>query len=199
MISWLNNPACTYPCQRFATPLARRRRMTRGRRGSLPLRRRALPSPPPCRFIPALSPNTTSPWSPALPRPRPRTIAERKRTGPGRSRPGRSGPGRARGESLPGPPVTVAGALPGPDHRDRSAPSKNRPATSGSTATREPVASVQGLFHQEVVVATGRPGTLNRGGGYPGRNRSACTCPAGSPDDCVVAIVASTNAGGPQT
>ena len=28
--------------------------MTRGRRGSLPLRRRALPSPPPCRFIPAL-------------------------------------------------------------------------------------------------------------------------------------------------
>src|SRR6476619_2860537 len=32
----------------------RRRRMTRGRRGSLPLRRRALPSPPPCRFIPAL-------------------------------------------------------------------------------------------------------------------------------------------------
>jgi hypothetical protein len=31
--------------------------MTRGRRGSLALRRRALPSPPPCRFIPALSPN----------------------------------------------------------------------------------------------------------------------------------------------
>jgi hypothetical protein len=30
--------------------------MTRGRRGSLTLRRRALPSPPPCRFIPALSP-----------------------------------------------------------------------------------------------------------------------------------------------
>src|ERR1035441_8224060 len=29
--------------------------MTRGRRGSLALRRRALPSPPPCRFIPALS------------------------------------------------------------------------------------------------------------------------------------------------
>jgi hypothetical protein len=29
--------------------------MTRGRRGSLILRRRALPSPPPCRFIPALS------------------------------------------------------------------------------------------------------------------------------------------------
>ena len=28
--------------------------VTRGRRGSLPLRRRALPSPPPCRFIPAL-------------------------------------------------------------------------------------------------------------------------------------------------
>ena len=31
--------------------------MTRGRRGSLALRRRALPSPPPCRFIPALSHN----------------------------------------------------------------------------------------------------------------------------------------------
>jgi hypothetical protein len=31
--------------------------MTRGRRGSLILRRRALPSPPPCRFIPALSPD----------------------------------------------------------------------------------------------------------------------------------------------
>src|SRR5581483_1068885 len=31
--------------------------MTRGRRGSLPPRRRALPSPPPCRFIPALSPD----------------------------------------------------------------------------------------------------------------------------------------------
>src|SRR5262249_21794090 len=29
--------------------------MTRGRRGSLALRRRALPSPPSCRFIPALS------------------------------------------------------------------------------------------------------------------------------------------------
>src|SRR5258708_2119103 len=29
--------------------------MTGGRRGSLGLRRRALPSPPPCRFIPALS------------------------------------------------------------------------------------------------------------------------------------------------
>src|SRR5512132_3056500 len=29
--------------------------MTRGRRGSLALRRRALSSPPPCRFIPALS------------------------------------------------------------------------------------------------------------------------------------------------
>src|SRR5215213_887767 len=33
--------------------------MTRGRRGSLPLRRRALPSPPPCRFIPALSQDRT--------------------------------------------------------------------------------------------------------------------------------------------
>jgi predicted nucleic acid-binding protein len=32
--------------------------MTRGRRGSLTLRRRALPSPPPCRFIPALSLDT---------------------------------------------------------------------------------------------------------------------------------------------
>ena len=53
-ISWLNSPACTCPCQRFADALTGRRRMTRGRRGSLPLRRRALPSPPPCRFIPAL-------------------------------------------------------------------------------------------------------------------------------------------------
>src|SRR6266540_2495477 len=36
--------------------------MTRGRRGSLALRRRALPSPPSCRFIPALSqPGPTSP------------------------------------------------------------------------------------------------------------------------------------------
>src|ERR1019366_516597 len=35
--------------------LAGRRRMAEGRRGSLALRRRALPSPPPCRFIPALS------------------------------------------------------------------------------------------------------------------------------------------------
>src|SRR6266540_1382419 len=37
--------------------------MTRGRRGSLALRRRALPSPPSCRFIPALShppPNPTT-------------------------------------------------------------------------------------------------------------------------------------------
>jgi len=34
---------------------AGRRRMARGRRGSLTLRRRALTSPPPCRFIPALS------------------------------------------------------------------------------------------------------------------------------------------------
>src|ERR1019366_4213848 len=37
--------------------LAGRRRMAEGRRGSLALRRRALPSPPPCRFIPALSQN----------------------------------------------------------------------------------------------------------------------------------------------
>jgi hypothetical protein len=32
--------------------------MARGRRGSLALRRRALPSPPPDRFIPALSQTT---------------------------------------------------------------------------------------------------------------------------------------------
>src|SRR5215472_6757370 len=47
--------------------LAGHRRMTQGRRGSLALRRRALPSPPPGRFIPALSGN---PPAPAIP-PRP--------------------------------------------------------------------------------------------------------------------------------
>ena len=43
------------PLSTLRHALAGRRRMTRGRRGSLALRRRALPSPPPCRFIPALS------------------------------------------------------------------------------------------------------------------------------------------------
>src|SRR5712691_3498162 len=38
--------------------LAGRRRMAEGRRGTLALRRRALSSPPSCRFIPALSGNT---------------------------------------------------------------------------------------------------------------------------------------------
>ena len=62
MISRLNSPACTYPCQRFARPRGRRR-MTRGHRGSLLLRCRALSSPSPCRFIPAhlhLSQSTAS-------------------------------------------------------------------------------------------------------------------------------------------
>src|SRR6266567_3966064 len=82
-ISRLDSPARTYRCRRFACALTgadarltatvgrysfgaglshshltaglSRRTMTRGRRGSLALRRRALPSPPPCRFIPALS------------------------------------------------------------------------------------------------------------------------------------------------
>src|SRR5664279_4970903 len=43
------------PLSTLRHALAGRRRMTRGRRGPLPLRRGALPSPPPCRFIPALS------------------------------------------------------------------------------------------------------------------------------------------------
>src|SRR4030095_9818463 len=50
---WL---ACTCPCQRFATILADRRRMTWGHRGSLLLRCRAFSSLSSCRFIPALSP-----------------------------------------------------------------------------------------------------------------------------------------------
>lgn len=46
--------------------LAERRRMTRGRRGSLALRRGALPSPPPSRVIPALSPNLVDTLNTAL-------------------------------------------------------------------------------------------------------------------------------------
>src|SRR5664279_4326055 len=45
--------------------------MTRGRRGLLALRRRALPSPPPSRFIPALSettPNNSALYSWSRPR-----------------------------------------------------------------------------------------------------------------------------------
>src|SRR5271165_1276342 len=81
-ISRLNSPARTYRCRRFACALTgadarlaatvgrysfgaglshshltaglSRRRMTRGRRGSLALQRRALTSPPSCRIIPAL-------------------------------------------------------------------------------------------------------------------------------------------------
>ena len=53
-ISRLNNPACTYPLSTLRRRPHERRRMTRGHRGSLLLRRRALPSPSPCRFIPAL-------------------------------------------------------------------------------------------------------------------------------------------------
>src|SRR6202035_452543 len=54
-ISRLDSPACTCPCPTLRHALAGRRRMARGRRGSLALRRRALSSPPPCRFIPALT------------------------------------------------------------------------------------------------------------------------------------------------
>src|SRR5260370_32074263 len=50
--------------------LAGRRRMTEGRCGSLVLQRRALPSPPPARFIPALSP-----FPPPPPRPQPCSAA----------------------------------------------------------------------------------------------------------------------------
>ena len=49
------SPGLHVPLPTLRHALAGRRRMTRGRRGSLALRRRALPSPPPCRFIPALS------------------------------------------------------------------------------------------------------------------------------------------------
>src|SRR3989440_7547476 len=53
LISRLNSPACTYPCPTLRRRPCDRRRMARGRRGSLLLRRRALPSPSPCRFTPA--------------------------------------------------------------------------------------------------------------------------------------------------
>ncbi len=53
IISRLNSPACTYPLSTLRHALAGRRRMTRGRRGSLALRRRAPASLPPYRFIPA--------------------------------------------------------------------------------------------------------------------------------------------------
>ena len=56
VISRLNSPACTYPCQRFAARPHGRRRMTRGHRGSLLLRCRALSSPSPCRFHPGAPP-----------------------------------------------------------------------------------------------------------------------------------------------
>jgi hypothetical protein len=51
----LNSPACAYPYRRLAATLAGSRRTARGHRGSLFLRRRALSSPSPDRFIPALS------------------------------------------------------------------------------------------------------------------------------------------------
>src|SRR6266511_2902214 len=53
-ISRLNSPACTYPCPTLRPCPRGQSRMARGRRGSLLLRRRALSSPSPCRFIPAL-------------------------------------------------------------------------------------------------------------------------------------------------
>src|ERR1051326_691022 len=46
-------PACTCPCPTLRRHPRGCRRMARGRRGSLLLRRRALSSPPSCRFIPA--------------------------------------------------------------------------------------------------------------------------------------------------
>src|SRR5205814_8322121 len=49
------SPGLHVPLSTLRHALAGRRRMTRGRRGSLALRRTALPSPPPYRFIPALS------------------------------------------------------------------------------------------------------------------------------------------------
>ena len=52
-ISRLYSPACTFPCQHFTCVLAGARRMTRGRRGSLLLRRRTPSFLAPCRFIPA--------------------------------------------------------------------------------------------------------------------------------------------------
>lgn len=59
LISRLNRPACTYPCPTLRCALTERQRMARGHRGSLLLRCRALPSPSPCRFIPALSTQCT--------------------------------------------------------------------------------------------------------------------------------------------
>src|SRR5664279_2154871 len=55
-------PTCT-PVNSLSTlrcALAERQRMTRGHRGSLLLRCRAFPSPPSCRFMPALSTTTPS-------------------------------------------------------------------------------------------------------------------------------------------
>jgi hypothetical protein len=49
-------PGLHVPLSTLRHALAGRRRMTRGRRGSLALRRRALTSPPPCRFIPRFLP-----------------------------------------------------------------------------------------------------------------------------------------------
>jgi len=50
-----DHPARTCPGQRLATPPRNAGRLTRGHRGSPALRRRALPSPPAGRFIPAQS------------------------------------------------------------------------------------------------------------------------------------------------
>jgi len=54
LISRLNSPAHTYPCPTLRRHPRGRQRMARGHRGSLLLRRTALSSASPCRFLPAL-------------------------------------------------------------------------------------------------------------------------------------------------
>lgn len=58
LISRLNSPAYTYPCERFAHALADADASLGVNRGSLALRCRAFSSPSPCRFIPALRNST---------------------------------------------------------------------------------------------------------------------------------------------
>src|SRR5438067_6777667 len=77
LISLLNSPAHTYPCPTLRCALAGRQRMARGHRESLLLRRTALSSASPCRFLPALSfypgafPSPASNSAPGRPPPRP--------------------------------------------------------------------------------------------------------------------------------
>ena len=143
-ISRLNSPARTYRYRRFACALTgadarlaatvgrysfgvglshshlnaglSRRTMTRGRRGSLALRRRALPSPPPYRFIPALSHHPGN----DRPRPRPAPSPTRPRASPSPS----TGPARA------------ASPAPSPCSSPRSTPARRcYPATAGRSPT----------------------------------------------------------------